>query len=227
MRFEEKIQSLRKEKGLSQEELAEKLGISRQAIAKWEAGLSYPDVDNLITLSGLFHISIDSLLKPEEECAVVSKKGTKSEQLITEDIINFLLRAKNNTYAGKGSEVAASRPNSHDYSYSEGDNLYIDTFVGGEYFCGEEAVWKQNIPIWSMNYSGRVLEGGFSGDFLKEALLQVPKENPYRGPFIYHKGDFSYHCMVNGTVEWFQGYEEIFLFDKRVYECYFHGSQIR
>ena len=63
MKFQERIQQIRKEKGFSQEDMAERIGISRQAVAKWEAGLTYPDVDNLITLSDLFKVSIDSLLK--------------------------------------------------------------------------------------------------------------------------------------------------------------------
>lgn len=63
MKFNEKLQKLRKEKGMSQEGLAEVLGVSRQAISKWESGQSYPEMDNLITLSELFGVTIDSLIK--------------------------------------------------------------------------------------------------------------------------------------------------------------------
>lgn len=228
MKFEERIQLIRKEHGLSQEELAEKLGISRQAVAKWEAGLTYPDVDNLITLSSMFKISIDSLLKTEEDdCSVNPVKSQKPVKIIKEDMVDFLCRAKKKTYAGKGGGVASSRPGSHDLSYSEGDYLYYDTYLGGEKFSGEEAVWNKETPVYAMNYHGRVLSEGFSGDFLKEALLLVPEEYPYRGPYVYHNGDFTYHCIVNGTVDWFQGYEEIFLLEEKVYECYFHGGMVK
>lgn len=57
-----KLLKLRKENNLSQEELAERLGISRQAISKWERGEASPDTDNLIQLSNLYRISLDELL---------------------------------------------------------------------------------------------------------------------------------------------------------------------
>lgn len=57
--------------------------------------------------------------------------------------------------------------------------------------------------------------------------MSVPTSKPYRGPMNYRNGDYTYHCIVNGTVNWFQGYEEIFLLDHKVYECYFHGGIIR
>ena len=228
MEVRDRIQLLRREKGLSQEELAEKLGISRQAVAKWEGGLSYPDLDNLITLSKLFHISIDQLLMTEEECnstlLPLKKDDTKP---IMKDMISFLIRAKRETYAANRGVSASSRPNSHDLSYEENDYTYIDTYLGGERFSGEEAVWRRHTPIWSMNYCGRVLGEGFSGDFLKEALLLVPEEQPFRGPQVYRNGDYSYHCIIQGTVDWFQGFEEIFLIDKKVYECYFHGGMVK
>lgn len=104
---------------------------------------------------------------------------------------------------------------------------YYDTYLGGEQFAGTEAVWHQNIPIWSMNYAGRVTGEHFSGDFLKEVLYHVPEVKPYRGPEIYTQGDYRYHCKVEGAFVWFQGYEDIFYLDEKIYECYFHGGMIR
>lgn len=54
---------LRKEKGLSQEQLAELLSVSRQSISKWESGQTYPEINKLIILSDLFNITLDDLLK--------------------------------------------------------------------------------------------------------------------------------------------------------------------
>ncbi len=105
--------------------------------------------------------------------------------------------------------------------------IYLDTYLGGEKFSGEEAVWKLGVPVWSMNYCGRILAEGFSGDFLKEALYKVPREYPYRGPLVFHKGDYTYHCIIEGSVEWYQGYEEIFLLNTKVYECFFHGGIVK
>jgi len=63
MKFNEKLQRMRKEKGLSQEALAEMLNVSRQAISKWESGQSYPETDTLILVSEIFGVTVDSLLK--------------------------------------------------------------------------------------------------------------------------------------------------------------------
>lgn len=65
MTFGNKILKLRKEKGLSQDALAELLGVSRQAISKWELGEAMPDISNVIHLSQFFHVSLDFLLNDE------------------------------------------------------------------------------------------------------------------------------------------------------------------
>lgn len=222
--FNEKIQSLRKEKGLSQEKLADIIGVSRQSVAKWESGKSYPEVDKLIELSYLFGISIDKLLKNiESECTIKERSKTHG---VEEEIISFLCKAKKSTYAGYGSETSSSRPNSHDLMYDEGKLKYIDTYLGSERFIGEEAIWIDENPFWAMNYSGRVIDEAFSGSFLKEVLSEVTKENPYRGPMVYQKGDYKYHCIINGDFEGFRGYEEIYFEDRKVYECEFHGGII-
>lgn len=62
MSFAENLKQLRKEQHLSQEELAEILDVSRQAVSKWEQGSGYPEVEKLLLLSRQFHISLDSLL---------------------------------------------------------------------------------------------------------------------------------------------------------------------
>ena len=142
------------------------------------------------------------------------------------DIIGFLIKAKQATYAGKGAETTSTRPRSHDLVYREGDYLYYDTYLGGGKFAGEEALWIEEKPYWSMNYVGRVTGENFSGDFLKEALYHVPVDKPYRGPEHYENGDYSYECEVEGTFEWFQGYEIICYKGVKIYECRFHGGRI-
>lgn len=93
MSFQEKLQVLRRERGLSQENLAEIIGISRQAIAKWECGRSYPDVNNLIKISNLFKVSIDKLVRDEEDgCFFINKEVQRKKT--DGDIIEFLCRAK-------------------------------------------------------------------------------------------------------------------------------------
>ena len=66
MEFNEKLQELRKSRGLTQEELAEKLFVSRTAISKWESGRGYPSIDSLKEISRFFSVTIDELICPEE-----------------------------------------------------------------------------------------------------------------------------------------------------------------
>lgn len=75
----EKIMTLRKKKGWSQEELAEKLDISRQSVSKWESASSVPDIDKIIQLSHIFGVSTDWLLKDEEETEVVLREEEYEE----------------------------------------------------------------------------------------------------------------------------------------------------
>lgn len=74
-----RLVALRKENHLSQEALAEKLGISRQAVSKWERAEASPDTDNLIALAKLYHISSDELLKIHEEEDNVTEIGQKDD----------------------------------------------------------------------------------------------------------------------------------------------------
>lgn len=69
MTLSEKLYTLRKSKGLSQEQLAQELGVSRQAISKWETGQSTPESDKLVAISACFQVTLDSLLK-EDNSAV-------------------------------------------------------------------------------------------------------------------------------------------------------------
>ena len=63
MDIADRIQSLRKTKGISQEELADKVGVSRQAVSKWESGQSAPDLEKIIIMSECFGVTTDYILK--------------------------------------------------------------------------------------------------------------------------------------------------------------------
>ncbi len=223
MIFSEKLQVLRKNKGYTQEALAEKLGVSRQAVAKWESGQIYPDISNLIQISNLMNVSVDYLVK-DQDCAVNIKQQQDAD---LDELIAFRLEANVNTYAAFMNEVDATRPSSHDFRYENGDYVYHDTYVGGEEFAGEESICKNGQAVYAMNYMGRVLSEGFSGNFLKEALRAADKKMPYRGPELYQSGEYIYRCKVTGDFTWFQGYEEIYHNDLKVYECVFHGGTLK
>ncbi len=66
MEFNEKLQELRKDRGLTQEELAQELFVSRTAVSKWESGRGYPNIDSLKEISRFFGVSIDELICPKE-----------------------------------------------------------------------------------------------------------------------------------------------------------------
>ena len=92
-----KLVELRKKAGLSQEELAEKLNVSRQAVSKWERAEASPDMDNLIALSKLYNVSLDDLVlieskesKPEqevEETPVENDEEGEGEIVVDEDVV--------------------------------------------------------------------------------------------------------------------------------------------
>ncbi len=85
MAISEKLYKLRKQSSLSQEQLAEKLDVSRQAISKWESGTSIPESEKLIAISNFFGVSLDYLLKEEDDNSdnrnqeVESKKETNNQ----------------------------------------------------------------------------------------------------------------------------------------------------
>lgn len=93
----EKIQYLRKQNGLSQEQFADKLGVTRQACSKWEIGDSIPDIENIVLISKLFNVTTDSLLidtvsldsKKEDVVVVEEKRVVKIARNIKEFIQKY------------------------------------------------------------------------------------------------------------------------------------------
>ena len=75
MEFNEKLQELRKSRGLTQEELAEALFVSRTAISKWESGRGYPNLDSLKEISKYFSITIDELLSGDKLISSAEKEN--------------------------------------------------------------------------------------------------------------------------------------------------------
>lgn len=81
MALSEKLYALRKKSGFSQEQLAEQLGVSRQAISKWESGQSVPESDKLVAISNYFNVSVDYLLKENNEPQIASDQTEKANSL--------------------------------------------------------------------------------------------------------------------------------------------------
>ena len=105
MEFNNKLYELRKQKGFSQEELANRLNVSRQTISKWEVGESTPDMEKLVAISDLFEVSLDELVKGEEpKLAEPSEQIVKSE--LYSDIKEQVLTVDNKKKAQKGIKIA-------------------------------------------------------------------------------------------------------------------------
>lgn len=90
MELNEKLQELRKQKGLTQEELAQALYVSRTAISKWESGRGYPNIDSLKAIAKFFCVSIDDLLSGEE-ILILAQEENKQKQSHLCDLLFGLL----------------------------------------------------------------------------------------------------------------------------------------
>ena len=79
MEFNEKLQELRKQKGLTQEELAEKLYVSRTAISKWESGRGYPNIESLKAIAAFFSVTVDELLTSDKILRIAEEDNRRKE----------------------------------------------------------------------------------------------------------------------------------------------------
>ena len=148
MNFNEKLLELRKKEGFSQEELAEKVNVSRQSVSKWESGQSTPEMDKLILLSNIFNISIDELvgkesinnLKIENDVNAKQKRKRKVLKIIAIIliiyllivIIKFILITKQVMIANSFSETNFSIMESiiiHDDAFTESNPSYINVNI--------------------------------------------------------------------------------------------------
>ena len=99
MEFHEKLQELRKGRGLTQEELAEAIYVSRTAISKWESGRGYPSIDSLKEISNYFSVTIDELLSSDRLLSIAEKENKANLQNMCDilfgmiDVCSFMLIA--------------------------------------------------------------------------------------------------------------------------------------
>lgn len=90
MEFNEKIQELRKQKGLTQEELAEALFVSRTAVSKWESGRGYPNIDSLKAIAKFFGVTVDELLSGEQVLTIAQEDQKEKENHIRNLVFGLL-----------------------------------------------------------------------------------------------------------------------------------------
>ncbi len=157
------------------------------------------------------------------------KKTLPVKGTVIMELTEFLILAKQNTYAAGRGEAPPCRPGSHDLAFAEDGFRYLDSYFGGKRFSGQEIVYRDGQPVWSMNYYGCALTDrvpdGFS-DTLHQALLRVEATAPFRGPQHYTTGAFRYECAHRGDMRQFEGEERIFFENKEVYRLHFHGGDV-
>ena len=89
MEFYEKLYILRKTKGLTQEELADELFVSRSAISKWESGRGYPSIDSLKDIACYFSVSIDDLLSSEKLIYIAENENKRNIKMLCDILFAF------------------------------------------------------------------------------------------------------------------------------------------
>ncbi|MDD6157513.1 MAG: helix-turn-helix domain-containing protein [Lachnospiraceae bacterium] len=107
MEFSNRLYQLRKQKGMSQEELASRLNVSRQTVSKWEVGDSTPDMEKLVAISDLFEVSLDQLVMGKEP---VTEKSGEKPTLDKSEFLNVMnekvLTEENKKKTKRGLKVA-------------------------------------------------------------------------------------------------------------------------
>lgn len=148
--------------------------------------------------------------------------------------IEFLIKAKQATYAGQGDEATTTPlvPGSKQLEYQEQSFLYRDIYVGMLAFVGQEIVYQDKTPLWSMSYAGGLRPGvsqtwaGPVYAFLRQALLTPWAELPVRGPVALTEADWRYVLTAQGKIEYFWGIEQIFKGNDHLYQLHFSGGYL-
>jgi len=145
--------------------------------------------------------------------------------------VRFLVAAKSNTYASEAAEKKVLLDGAEELTYRRGSLVYRDRYFGGIQFHGQEVVFQDGRPTWSMVYSGTTTDGREPSPdlmhILRAALRAVPEEMPFRGPSVLREGNLEYKCEVVGTVGCFEGKETIFRSDKQEFRLVFSGGWIK
>jgi len=166
MSFSENLKQIRREYNLSQEELAELLDVSRQAVSKWEQGQGYPEVEKLLLLSSKLNVSLDALMSVEINRAVGVKKEDKAGLIVItsphENVIAtcYKVAASGKVHGGK------SAPQYMLFGVDRGGSNFWGeptTFLG--WYANEEQISKeiaeihrailQGIPTYTLQFSAK------------------------------------------------------------------------
>lgn len=132
-----RLVNLRKQKSLSQEALAEKLGISRQAVSKWERAEASPDTDNLILLARLYGISLDTLLQTEDEIPMIREMSGEKENLGNDNDLKYDSETSyNNEYQYNTQHAEDENQKNSEYVHIGLGGIHVQDKDGSEVHVG-------------------------------------------------------------------------------------------
>ncbi len=143
----------------------------------------------------------------------------------------FIVRAKAETYVGKGSAAEPSRPGSHDLVFCDGHWSYRDSYFGGTDFAGQETVWFKGEPVWSMIYHGFVIrpdliDAARAGETIRAALSAMYQTGRFLGGFEWEGPHGRYVDVSSGDFRRFQGREHIDVDGVEAYALNYGGGLV-
>ena len=187
MEFGEKLQELRKKKGITQEELSELLYVSRAAVSKWESGRGYPNIDSLKSIAKLFSVSIDELLSGEEILTIAEDDNKQKEKnlcnlvfgLLDCSIVMFLFLP---FFAYEFDGVIHGASLLQLYHISLWIRIAFFVFTALIFLCGLLSLAFQNLNnvFWVKNRSGTSMVLSACG-----VLLFIISRQPYAAVFLF------------------------------------------
>lgn len=143
----------------------------------------------------------------------------------------FIVEAKAATYVGGGTKVQPSRPGAFDLTFERRGYRYRDSYFGGTDFVGQEVVWREETPVWAMNYYGRILrndliDGARGAEVIKAALSMMYAQGRFLGGIEAEHLGYLYQDESLGGVESFTGLETISKAGILAYQLDYHGGKI-
>jgi len=149
-----------------------------------------------------------------------------------EELEKTIVTAKTASYVGGGGKAEASRPGSHDLTWSNGEWFYRDSYFGGTDFLGQETLWHYGEPVWAMNYYGYILRPDLidavrAGATIKAALSAMYAQGRFLGGFDWRGPHGRYCDRSTGGAEHFHGRETILVGDIEAYALDYFGGLIR
>ena len=186
MEFHEKLQALRKQKGLTQEELAEALHVSRTAVSKWESGRGYPNIDSLKATAAFFSVTVDALLSGEELLTIAEDDHKTKRSHLLDQVFGLLdLSAAAFFFLPLFGQSAANSVQSVSLLSLTAISVYLKAayfaVVIGMILLGILTLALQNSTQKLWTSSKHALSCGFSGVGL---LLFVLSRQPYAATLL-------------------------------------------